>query len=44
MIKKVKEVIRIIEKDGWYLKTHNSTSHRQYTHPVKKGRLPSMDN
>jgi predicted RNA binding protein YcfA (HicA-like mRNA interferase family) len=39
MIKKVKEMIKIIEKDGWYLKDHHSTSHRQYTHPVKKGKV-----
>lgn len=39
MIKKVKEVIKIIEKDGWYLKAHNGTSHRQYMHSVKKGKV-----
>jgi predicted RNA binding protein YcfA (HicA-like mRNA interferase family) len=35
---KVREVIRIIENDGWYLvATHGS--HRQYKHPVKSGRV-----
>jgi predicted RNA binding protein YcfA (HicA-like mRNA interferase family) len=39
MIKKVKEMIKIIENDGWYLKAHKSTSHRQYSHPTKKGKV-----
>ncbi len=39
MIKKVKEIIKIIEADGWYLKAHKGTSHRQYNHPVKKGKV-----
>jgi predicted RNA binding protein YcfA (HicA-like mRNA interferase family) len=39
MIKKVKEMIKIIEDDGWYLKTHSGTSHRQFTHPIKKGKV-----
>jgi predicted RNA binding protein YcfA (HicA-like mRNA interferase family) len=39
MIKKVKEMIKIIEDDGWYLKAHNGSSHRQYTHDVKKGKV-----
>jgi len=33
---KVSDIIRIIEKDGWYL-DRQSGSHRQYKHPVKKG-------
>ena len=35
---KVREIIKLIEKDGWY---HVVTkgSHRQYKHPVKKGRV-----
>lgn len=35
---KVKEVIEMLEKDGW---EHISTkgSHRQFKHPVKKGRV-----
>jgi len=39
MIKKVREMIRIIESDGWILKAHNGTSHRQYVHPSKKGKV-----
>lgn len=39
MVKKVREMIKIIEADGWYLKTHKGTSHRQYSHPVKKGKV-----
>ena len=33
---KVKEIIRIIENDGWYLKRFRG-SHRQYKHDLKKG-------
>jgi predicted RNA binding protein YcfA (HicA-like mRNA interferase family) len=39
MVKKVKEMVRMIEDDGWYLKAHHGTSHRQYTHAVKKGKV-----
>ncbi len=34
-----KEMIKLIEADGWYLKTYKRTSHRQYTHPTKKGKV-----
>ncbi len=35
---KVKEVIKRIEADGWYLvKTRGS--HRQFKHPTKKGKV-----
>ncbi len=33
---KVREVIRLIEKDGWYL-SRTRGSHRQYKHPDKPG-------
>ena len=33
---KVKEIIRIIQKDGWYL-ARTKGSHRQYKHQQKKG-------
>ena len=33
---KVREVIKLIEKDGWYL-VRQKGSHRQYKHPVKIG-------
>ena len=35
---KVREVIRVIEKDGWYFVSQEG-SHRQYKHKVKKGRV-----
>ena len=33
---KVREAIRIVERDGWRLDRTNG-SHRQYKHPVKPG-------
>ncbi len=33
---KVSDIIKIIEKDGWYL-DRQSGSHRQYKHNIKKG-------
>ena len=33
---KVKEIIKIIESDGWYL-VRTKGSHRQYKHVLKKG-------
>ena len=33
---KVKEVIKILEKDGWYL-SRTKGSHRQYKHQQKSG-------
>lgn len=35
---KVRDVIRLIEDDGWYLVTTKG-SHRQYKHPRKQGRV-----
>lgn len=35
---KVKEVIRLLEEDGWYLVT-TIGDHRQFKHPTKKGRV-----
>jgi predicted RNA binding protein YcfA (HicA-like mRNA interferase family) len=34
---KVREVIRLLERDGWFL-VATSGSHRQYKHPQKAGR------
>ncbi|WP_288866674.1 type II toxin-antitoxin system HicA family toxin [Sneathia vaginalis] len=34
-----KEIERIILKDGWKCKNISKSSHRQYTHPIKKGRV-----
>ena len=35
---KIREVIKLIEVDGWYLVTTKG-SHRQYKHPTKRGRV-----
>jgi len=35
---KVRDVIRMIEHDGWYL-VATKGSHRQYKHPAKTGRV-----
>ena len=35
---KVKEVIKLLEADGWYL-VNTVGDHRQFKHPVKKGRV-----
>jgi predicted RNA binding protein YcfA (HicA-like mRNA interferase family) len=35
---KVRDVIRMIEDDGWHL-VATKGSHRQYKHPVKLGRV-----
>jgi predicted RNA binding protein YcfA (HicA-like mRNA interferase family) len=40
---KVREIIRMIEKDGWYLVATRG-SHRQYKHPVKLGRVTISGN
>jgi predicted RNA binding protein YcfA (HicA-like mRNA interferase family) len=43
----VREVLRLLRDDGWYL-VRIIGSHRQFKHPVKKGKVtvagrPSMD-
>lgn len=35
---KVRDVIKLIEENGWYLVTTKG-SHRQYKHPKKTGRV-----
>jgi predicted RNA binding protein YcfA (HicA-like mRNA interferase family) len=35
---KVRDLIRVIEKDGWRL-VRTRGSHRQYKHPMKRGRV-----
>jgi predicted RNA binding protein YcfA (HicA-like mRNA interferase family) len=35
---KVRDVIRLIERDGWFLIATRG-SHRQYKHPTKPGRV-----
>ena len=40
---KVKEIIKLIEKDGWFLvKTRGD--HRQFKHPTKKGKVTGPGN
>ena len=44
---KVKEVIKLLEDDGWYL-ARTKGSHRQFKHPAKSGTVtvsgkPSVD-
>ncbi|MBW8361197.1 MAG: type II toxin-antitoxin system HicA family toxin [Kaistella sp.] len=33
---KVNEIIRMLQKDGWYLDRQKG-SHRQFRHPLRKG-------
>jgi predicted RNA binding protein YcfA (HicA-like mRNA interferase family) len=33
---KVRDLIRLLEEDGWYL-TRTKGSHRQFKHPTKRG-------
>ncbi|PYS37342.1 MAG: addiction module toxin, HicA family [Acidobacteria bacterium] len=35
---KVRQIISIIERDGWY-RVDAKGGHRQYKHPLKKGRV-----
>jgi predicted RNA binding protein YcfA (HicA-like mRNA interferase family) len=35
---KVRDAIKLIESDGWYL-IASKGSHRQYKHPIKLGRV-----
>lgn len=35
---KVKEIIKLLEKDGWFIVAQRG-SHRQYKHNNKKGRV-----
>ena len=40
---RVREAIRIVERDGWY-QVRSSGSHRQYRHPEKPGRVTIAGN
>ena len=35
---KAEEIIKIIEKDGWY-RVRSKSEHLQFKHPVKKGKV-----
>lgn len=39
---KVKEIIKLLEDDGWYLVVQKG-SHKQYKHPSKPGRVTVPD-
>jgi len=36
---KVREMVKRIEADGWRMLPRKGTSHRQYVHPTKTGRV-----
>lgn len=36
---KVREVIRILRKDGWVKLPQKATDHRQFKHPTKPGKV-----
>ena len=38
MTHKVREVLRLVERDGWRLVSTRG-SHRQFKHPTKRGRV-----
>ena len=40
---KIREIIKLIEKDGWYLKRTRG-SHRQYKYPTKSGTVTIAGN
>ncbi|MDO9536120.1 MAG: type II toxin-antitoxin system HicA family toxin [Bacillota bacterium] len=40
---KIREIIKLIEKDGWYL-VRQKGSHKQYKHPEKWGRVTIAGN
>ena len=35
---KIREIIKLLEGDGWYL-VSTEGSHRQFKHPTKKGKV-----
>lgn len=39
---KVKEIIKLLERDGWFLVAQKG-SHKQYKHSVKQGRVTVPD-
>ncbi|MCI0480732.1 MAG: type II toxin-antitoxin system HicA family toxin [Candidatus Dadabacteria bacterium] len=34
---KVREIIKLIEKNGWYMVRHKGTNHRVFHHSTRKG-------
>lgn len=39
----IKEVVRALKADGWYELKRKGTSHRQFKHPEKPGRVTVAD-
>lgn len=39
MPKKVRDILKMLKKDGWYELPRTGSSHRQFKHPTKKGRV-----
>ena len=35
----VREVLRLLRRDGWILERQRGTSHRQFKHPSKAGKV-----
>ncbi len=36
---KVREIVRMLEKDGWVMQKRKSGDHRQFKHPTKPGKV-----
>jgi predicted RNA binding protein YcfA (HicA-like mRNA interferase family) len=36
---KLREVIKLLEKDGWVQQKTKATDHRQFKHPTKPGKV-----
>jgi predicted RNA binding protein YcfA (HicA-like mRNA interferase family) len=36
---KVRDVLALLRADGWYLVKSGGSSHRQFKHPTKQGRV-----
>jgi predicted RNA binding protein YcfA (HicA-like mRNA interferase family) len=36
---RVREIVKILKKDGWYELKNKPGSHRQFKHPSKKGKV-----
>jgi predicted RNA binding protein YcfA (HicA-like mRNA interferase family) len=34
-----KQFLQILKEDGWYLKDQDGTSHKQFIHPAKPGKV-----
>jgi predicted RNA binding protein YcfA (HicA-like mRNA interferase family) len=39
MVHKVREALDLLRRDGWIAVKGTGTSHRQFTHPTKPGRV-----